>query len=152
MRTVYSNTDHPEFVKWSCILAAILGLLCIVQYFILINKTDSDKTNILECFSFFFLLTYSALIFGSYYLNQYTVDTDADTLTNGQQKKYPLRISKLKTITYKESKKGKFRSLFVHDDGVGFMDIRTTKQNADLIAAQLLEANPSIEIRHANYI
>ena len=150
MKTVYSNTNHPKFVKWSSILAVILGFVCIALYFILSCRTDSDCTAILQCF--FFLLTYSALIFGPYYLNQYIVETDADTLTNGQQKKYPLRISKLKTITYKENKKGKFRSLFVHDDGVGFMDIRTTKQNADLITAQLLEANPSIEIKHANYI
>ena len=150
MRTVYSNTNHPKFVKWSSIVAGILGIICIALYCILIKRTDSDWAVILQCF--FFLLTYSALFFGSYYLNQYIVDTEADTLTNCQNKKYPLRISKLKTITYKESKKGRFRSLFIHDDGVGFMDIRTTKRNADLITAQLLEANPSIEIKHANYI
>lgn len=150
MRTVYSNTSHPKFVKWSSIVAGILGIICIVLYCILIKRTDSDWAVILQCF--FFLLTYSALFFGSYYLNQYIVDTEADSLTNGQLKKYPLRISKLKTITYKESKKGRFRSLFIHDDGVGFMDIRTTKRNADLITAQLLESNPSIEIKHANYI
>ena len=150
MRTVYSNTNHPKFVKWSSILAVVLGVICIVLYLILIDRTDSDYTIILQCF--FYLLTYSALIFGSYYLNQYIVDTEADTLTNGQQKKYPLRISKLKSITYKENKKGKFRSLFIHDDGVGFMDIRTTKKNADLITAQLLEANPAVEIKHATYI
>ena len=50
------------------------------------------------------------------------------------------------------SKKGKFRSLLLHDSGVGFMDIRISKIKADQIVAQLLNANPNIEVKHVNYL
>ena len=65
---------------------------------------------------------------------------------------YTLRISNLTSATYKESKKGKYRSLFLHDAGTGFMDIRTSKEKANQIVTQLLSANPAIEVKHANYI
>ena len=32
------------------------------------------------------------------------------------------------------------------------MQIRTSKENADKMTAQILKANPSAEIKHANYI
>ena len=32
------------------------------------------------------------------------------------------------------------------------MDIRTSKEKADKIVAQLLNANPAIEVKHANYL
>lgn len=89
---------------------------------------------------------------GSYFLLKYTIDEEADTITFSEQKKYPMKISNLTTITYKESKKGKFRSLLIHDSGVGFMDIRTSKVNADRITAQLTKANPAIVVNHVNYI
>lgn len=82
----------------------------------------------------------------------YEVNEDEDTITDYKNKKYPLHISNLTTATYKESKKGRFRSLFLHDAGTGFMDIRTSKEKADQIVAQLLNANPAIEVKHANYL
>lgn len=83
---------------------------------------------------------------------KYTIDEEAGTITFSQQKKYPMKISDITTITYKESKKGKFRSLLIHDSGVRFMVVNTSKENADLIVAQLTKANPSIVVKHANYI
>ena len=65
---------------------------------------------------------------------------------------YPLQISQLKSATYKESKKGRFRSLFLHDTGISFMDIHTSRTKADQIVTQLLKLNPEIEIKHANYL
>lgn len=61
-------------------------------------------------------------------------------------------IADISYAMYKESRKGRFRSLFIHDTGIKFMEIHTRRTNADAIVAQLLEANPAIEIRHANYI
>ncbi|MBO5545682.1 MAG: hypothetical protein J5951_03370, partial [Bacteroidales bacterium] len=60
--------------------------------------------------------------------------------------------SGITTVTYNENKKGRFRYLLIHDAGVGFMQIRTSKENADKMTAQILKANPSAEIKHANYI
>lgn len=40
----------------------------------------------------------------------------------------------------------------LHDAGVGFMDIHTSKEKADQMVAQLREANPAIEVKHINYL
>lgn len=149
MKTVYSNTRHPSFCKWSSIVAGIVGFALVIIYGIGVVAEDNwDVILYIIGFSLF----YFAMFFSQYKLLNLTIDEENDTVTESRNKKYPLRISKLATITYKESKKGKFRSIFLHDDGVGFMDIRTSKSNADKMVAQLLKANPSIEIKHANYL
>lgn len=148
MKTVYSNTRHPSFCKWSSIVAGIIGFALMIIYGLHVAEDDWDVILYIIGFS----LTYFALFFSQYKLLNIAIDEENDTVTDSRNKKYPLRISKLATITYKESKKGKFRSIFLHDDGVGFMDIRTSKSNADKLAEQLLKANPSIEIKHANYL
>jgi len=140
--TVYSNTKNPKFVKWASTLAIIIGSICVVLHLFLKN----DFKIYLELAGF--PLFYAGLLLGQYYLATYTIDEESDAIINNKNKKYPMRISRLKTVKYKENRKGKFRSLFLHDDGVGFMDIRTTKENADRMVAQLLKANPSIEVSH----
>ena len=102
--------------------------------------------------STFYLLIYFAMIYGQYKLCTYTVDDKEDTIVSSQQKKYPLRLSDITTVTYNESKKGRFRRLLIHDSGVGFMQIRTSKENADKITAQILAANPAAEVKHASFI
>ena len=148
MRTTYSNTRHPKLVKYSVIAGVLLAVACFVLYVIFDEESWARSFFHIGWFVFF----YSSLMGGSYLLLKYTIDEEEDTITFGEQKKYPMKISNLTTITYKESKKGKFRSLLIHDSGVGFMDIRTSKDNADLIVAQLTKANPSIVVKHASYI
>ena len=148
MKTTYSNTRHPSFCKWSSIVAGIVGIALMIVYCI---GVAGDNWNVI-LYIIGFSLSYFAMFFSQYKLLNITVDEENDTVTNSGQKKYPLHISRLKTITYKESKKGKFRSIFLHDDGVGFMDMRLSKANADRMAEQLLKANPSIEVKHANYL
>ena len=92
------------------------------------------------------------MFYGGYLHLTVTVDEEADTITDSRQKKYPLKISQIKTATYKESKKGRFRSLFLHDTGVGFMDIRTSRDNAERMVAQILKVNPTVEVTTANYL
>ena len=65
---------------------------------------------------------------------------------------YPLRLSDIKSVIYKESKKGRFRYLFIHDSGLGFLEIRTSKSNADRIVAQIMKANPDAKVEHAHYL
>lgn len=148
MRTTYSNTRHPKLVKYSVIAGMLLAVACFVLYVIFDEESWARSFFHIGWFVFF----YSSLMGGSYLLLKYTIDEEEDTITFSEQKKYPMKISNLTTITYKESKKGKFRSLLIHDSGVGFMDIRTSKDNADLIVAQLTKANPSIVVKHASYI
>ena len=148
MRTVYSNTRHPKFIKWSVIAAVIISVACFVLYTVVDDDNWVRTILHLGWLSFF----YTPLFGGSYLLSRYVIDDESDTLTFSGEKKYPMKISNLSTISYKESKKGKFRSLLIHDNGVGFMEIRTSKENADRITAQLTKANPAIVVKHENYI
>jgi len=149
MKTVYSNTSHPKFIKWSSIVAAVIGLTGIGLYLFQAIKNDI-LLSILYISSF--SLVYAAVLYGEYKLLTLTIDEEADTITDSRLKKYPLKISQIKTATYKESRKGKFRSLFLHDTGVGFMDIRTSRENADRIVAQIRKVNPAVEVVTANYL
>lgn len=135
-------------VKYSVIAGVLLAVACFVLYVIFDEESWARSFFHIGWFVFF----YSSLMGGSYLLLKYTIDEEEDTIIFSERKKYPMKISNLTTITYKESKKGKFRSLLIHDSGVGFMDIRTSKDNADLIVAQLTKANPSIVVKHASYI
>lgn len=135
-------------VKYSVIAGVLLAVACFVLYVIFDEESWARTFFHIGWFVFF----YSSLMGGSYLLLKYTIDEEEDTIIFSERKKYPMKISNLTTITYKESKKGKFRSLLIHDSGVGFMDIRTSKDNADLIVAQLTKANPSIVVKHASYI
>ncbi len=144
MKTVYKNTSRPKLIKWLCIGFGILGLVSLVLFIILTQES--------YLFSVFTNLILWSWLFAEYKLATITFDEDADTIVDSRQKKYPLRLSGITTITYNENKKGKFRYLLIHDAGVGFMQIRTSKENADRMTAQILAANPSAEVKHANYI
>lgn len=149
MKTVYSNTSRPKFVKWSSVVALVLGFLF---FFIYLFRIVGNDTVELFLYIASFSLIYGALFYGQYKLLTITVDEEADTITDSRLKKYPLRLSQIKTATFKESRKGRFRSLFLHDTGVGFMDIRTSRETAERMVAQILKVNPAVEVNTANYI
>ena len=149
MKTVYSNTSRPKLIKWSSIVALLLGFLF---FFIYIFRIIENDTVELFLYIASFSLIYGAFFYGQYKLLTITVDEEADTITDSRLKKYPLKLSQIKTATFKESKKGRFRSLFLHDTGVGFMDIRTSRETAEKMVAQFLKANPAVEFNTANYI
>ena len=77
MRTVFSNTRHPKFVKWSVIAAAIISVACLVFYIIVDDCEWARTVFHIGWFSFF----YAPLLWGSYLLSRYVIDEDADTLT-----------------------------------------------------------------------
>ena len=144
MKTVYANTKHPDLVKWGCIAVGVLGVVSLVLYIIFSHES--------YLFSLFTNLVLWSWLFAELKLATYTFDEEADTIVDSRQKKYPLHLSGITTVTYNENRKGKFRYLLIHDAGVGFMQIRTSKDNADRMTAQILKANPSAEVKHCNYI
>ena len=144
MITVYANSSRPGLVKWSSIVAFAVGLVCILLY---LFEAFSNEGILAFLYTAGFFLLYGAFFYGQYKLLSITVDEEADTITDSRVKKYPLKISELKYAAYKESKKGRFRSLFLHDTGNGFMDIRTNRATAEKMVAQILKVNPNVEIR-----
>ena len=149
MKTVYANSSRPGLVKWSSIVAFAVGLVCILLY---LFEAFSNDGILAFLYTAGFFLLYGAFFYGQYKLLSITVDEEADTITDSRVKKYPLKISELKYAAYKESKKGRFRSLFLHDTGNGFMDIRTNRATAEKMVAQILKANPNVEIRTENFL
>ncbi len=112
---------------------------------------DNDGVLILLYVAGFFLL-YGAFFYGQYKLLTITIDEGADTIADSRVKKYPIKISELKSADYKESKKGRFRSLFLHDTSNGFIDIRTNRATAEKMVAQILKVNPNVEVRTENFL
>ena len=149
MKTVYANSSRPELVKWSSIVAFVVGLVCILLY---LFEAFSNDGILAFLYTAGFFLLYGAFFYGQYKLLSITVDEEADTITDSRVKKYPLKISQLQYAAYKESKKGRFRSLFLHDTGNGFMDIRTNRATAEKMVAQILKVNPNVEIRTENFL
>ena len=149
MKTVYANSSRPGLVKWSSIVAFVVGLVCILLY---LFEAFSNDGILAFLYTAGFFLLYGAFFYGQYKLLSITIDEEADTITDSRVKKYPLKISELKYAAYKESKKGRFRSLFLHDTGNGFMDIRTNRATAEKMVAQILKANPNVEIRTENFL
>ena len=91
MRTVYSNTRHPKFVKWSVIAAVIISVACFVLY-IVVDDDNWVRTILhLGWLSFF----YTPLFGGSYLLSRYVIDDESDTLTFSGEKKNPMKISSI---------------------------------------------------------
>ena len=147
MKTVYANTTNRKLTQWGCTISVILGIGLFVLY---ILYRDASLGNLLLIASYG--LFQGSLFYGMYKLKAYEIDDEEGTITDFDIKKHPLYISQLQSATYKESKRGRFRSLFLHDEGVAFMDIRTSKEKADQIVAQLLRLNPEIEVKHAHYL
>lgn len=147
MATIYSNSKNPKRARIATIIATIIGIVFIILYVVL---SDEDYATILYFCGI--LLINAGIFLGQYYMNTITLDEEQDTITQGNNKKYPLHISRLKSISYKETKKGRFRGLLIHEEGVGFMELRTSKKNADMIVAQLTGLKPSVEIKRVNYI
>ena len=65
MKTVYANSAHPKLVKWSCVIAFIVGLGLYILYMTL--EGDAKYLLYLAGFS----LMYSPLFLGQYYLRRY---------------------------------------------------------------------------------
>ena len=148
MKTVFENTRHPKRIKGASAIAIVVG----IAFFVLCLVFWQDVMDLSWVFPICWSLFYFGFVYREYKLRCYEIDDEADTLTDSQQKKYPLKLSELATLTYKESKKGRFRSLIVHNSGTGFIDIRTSRENADGIVARIREINPAVEVIHANYL
>ena len=147
MKTVYANTTNRKLTQWGCTISVILGIGLFVLY-ILYRDASLGTLLLIASYGLF----QGGFFYGMYKLKAYEIDDEEGTITDFDIQKHPLYISQLQSATYKESKKGRFRSLFLHDTGIGFMDIHTSKEKADQIVAQLLRLNPEIEVKHAHYL
>lgn len=141
VKVIYRNTEKPKLVRGLAIagvvIVLILGILLAVGVIV-------GLSFFYWCWSVIFVFVMTS----DYLLREVTIDDEADTLVTNANKKYPMRISNISYIKYRTNIRGKFKSLFIHDNGVKFLDIRTKKVNADAIVAHLLKDNPSIDLQY----
>lgn len=142
----YSNSRNPKAMKWIMWSSLIIGF----TFYIIAFASEKDFWNILGMSLY---LIFYCLFFWLIRKSEYCIlDEEAGVVFTGETKKYPMKIDSIRSITYKESKKGKFRSLFIHDTGVGFFSIRTSRKTADAIVEKLISLNPGITVTHSNYL
>ena len=142
----YNNSKDPKLAAWISAGAILLGF---ALYFVFMFLDDGW----LQILAFIgYAIMYAAGMIGIYKSAYCRIDEQERTIFTNENKKYPIKVDAISYVMYKESKKGRFRSLFIHDTGVGFITIRTSRSRADMIVTQLLSMNPSIEVRHANYL
>lgn len=140
-KVIYRNTEKPKLVRG----LAIAGVVIVLILGILLAVGVIDGLSFFYwCWSVIFVFVMTS----DYLLREVTIDEEADTLVTNANKKYPMRISNISYIKYRTNKRRKFKSLFIHDNGVKFQDIRTKKVNADAIVAHLLKDNPSIDLQY----
>ena len=138
-----------------------------------LSKEAARKLSIvLFCLAFVFLalyiyfthwLRYVALVLcylcyfvGFFLITEYStsceVDDEQHTLKLPTlEGRKPMQIDNIDIVTRHTSKKGKFRYLNIHEKGVRFAIIRLKESIADQLIAKLLEVNPHIQVKTANY-
>jgi len=141
MRIVYANARNVRMVKWMIPVCVIIGILL----FILHGLLDSGWIGYpLMVLSFFCI--YSALFFGPYFLRHWTIDEESDNLTASYRTGSPIKISNIATVKYKVSRRGRYQSIFIQDIGAGFMEIKTSRKNADAIVRHIVRLNPEVKV------
>lgn len=142
-RKTYANSNKPIMMAWIGPGVALLGWIL----YAFASAYDKPVWMIV-CLSLIYGLGFY-LIWKSYYC---VIDDEERIIFSQENRKYPMKVDEIAYVMYKESKKGRFRSLFIHDTGLGFFSLKVSKKKADAIVADLLAMNPSIEIKHANYL
>lgn len=140
-KVIYRNTEKPKLVRGLAIAGVVIVLILGI---LLAVGVIAGLSFFYWCWSVIFVFVMTS----DYLLREVTIDDEADSLVTNANKKYPMRISNISYIKYRTNKRGKFKSLFIHDNGVKFQDIRTKKVNADAIVAHLLKDNPSIDLQY----
>lgn len=101
----YSNSRNPKAMKWIMWSSLIIGF----TFYIVAFASEKDFWNILGMSLY---LIFYCLFFWLIRKSEYcTLDEEAGVVFTGETKKYPMKIDSIRSITYKESKKGKFRSV-----------------------------------------
>lgn len=141
----YRNAKHYKLAKILISLEIACGFAGMALYvvFALADKGEYVESTLYTCSILLIMLGFTQQ---KYSLTTLTIDKSAGTVSVSSYKNCPIRLSEMKTITYRKNRRGKFIALDLHDTGVVFFDFKTTKDTADQIVAQLLEANPSIDV------
>lgn len=142
MTTTYTNTRRPVLVRWLVYVSVTLCILCLSLWFIYHEMFS------IMFFPFYILLYFSGMM-GDCKLHTLTVDEEDGIIYYGNlfyrhdKKRNPMRIADIATIRCKRSWIGYYR-IVIHDHGVRFSDIYTTKHNAVHIRRHIKSLNPEV--------
>ena len=146
MRTEYYNTQRPALVKWSLYIGISFCLAAIVLTIVMRERWSS-----FFLYNLGFMTLIPLSIMASYKLGKVIIDDDEGIIFEQRKKEYPIKIADISYVSFRVNGKGKYRAYFIHDNGVRFMDIRTSEKNAHAITEHLLRLNPTIEVRQTKF-
>ena len=146
-KTTYSNSNNPNLFKWIInalyvIIIAVTIIFCI-RIFVTDWESGLDSILVLVNSALAFLI-----LFLTHKLISLTIDEEADLVTLNQIDS--LKISELSSIQFVESKRGRFRFLYIRDNSKQFIKMRTSERQAQAIVEHLTRLNPVIEVKHTN--
>jgi len=142
-KVIYYNTKRPLLCKWFCIVSPIVGVAVFVAL-VLFDLGD-----------FFVFMAQTCIIMPAILVSRIscavTVDEEAGTIFNGENKENPMPIAQISYMTVKRTEKGKVRALFLRGEGNKFMEIRMGQPQIEAISGHLQKLNPSIEVWQGKY-
>lgn len=148
MKTTYANSDKPKLMT---ILATVCFVLCMAAYFFYFAKND-----VAPWLSYCFLFCYILMLAGGclFYAKNIkcTIDDEEGTFVCAENKKHPMKIENIDTITFCQTKKGRLKYLNIHEKGVQFVDIALRRRPAERMTEHLLRLNPDITIKTSNFV
>ena len=150
---VYSNSKHLKLLHAILVLgisfcfAILFGWLLVWMPFISKNGIGIFNDDItfaalvvtLICSNICFFITLKHYQF-------IVVDEEHGTVINGANK-YSMNISDIRYVSYKTTKKGKYRSLLVYGDGDKLLESGLNERQAVSFVTHVKLLNPDIEIR-----
>lgn len=143
--TKFSNSMNPKLMTALVVSLVVVSLACFVLFVCL----DNDWSLV---FQIAYMLAYAAAFPIINKMNYCVVDDEKGIVYTHENRKHPINVPEISYVILNESKRGRFRFLFIHDTGIGFVRIVCKRRTAEAIVAKLRTLNPSFEVRHANYI
>jgi len=143
MFTRFPDKHTQSVIRYVSIICGVIGIAVLLLPILF----KQDRNFLI----FGWLFIYCCTMGLSIAANAATIDEEKGEIYDWEHRRKPLKISEIRCIAYRETKKGRYRYLTIHTTGPDFLRFGYFRATADKLVAQLLEMNPGIEVTHSNY-
>ena len=145
MKTVYHSTPNNR-TRWLFALILLAVSVALVVVFILNIPHVDEKPGPLYGLLVLAVVSYWLGYFLVRRLNTCTVDDGKRTVLFSENRKHPVRIDNIESITYCMTKRGRLKYLSIYERGVQYVDVILDREHADHIVEHLRQLNPAIKL------